>query len=319
MTDRTALFRAVCEELQKLVPFDGAALLSFDPSTTRFSLKGHQVFNSPTKTLPLFCENFAPLHPLIGRGFHMTHFNDAMRVTDALPAPRLAETAYSRDFQSRVPMFYELCAAAWSQGDLIAGLCFHRSKQDRDFTGYEKKILTTLMPHLSLAFHNISLMETIANSHKMGLIILGEDKHPLYMNEEARAALNGSGAVKIPDPQAIQGPTLFRTENQSYRIRTVQKLGKKTIILLDPLRDGDELKGKLSRFGFTPRQGEIAALVVQGLSNDEIAERLCIAKQTVKDHIQAVFEKAKVHHRAGLIAKVMGFLPDGSGKAPVLS
>jgi GAF domain-containing protein len=110
----------------------------------------------------------------------MKRFNEAMRVTDVLPASRLAETEYSRDFQPLIPMFYELCAMACSQGDLIGGLMLHRTKRDRDFTDHDKKILNVLMPHLSLALHNIGLMEAIALSQGMGLMILGEDGHPLH-------------------------------------------------------------------------------------------------------------------------------------------
>jgi two-component system NarL family response regulator len=46
--------------------------------------------------------------------------------------------------------------------------------------------------------------------------------------------------------------------------------------------------------------------VVRGLSNREIAERLFITEQTVKDHLRDVFEKAQVHSRSALIATVLG-------------
>jgi len=308
--DRAAMFQMVSEKLQRIVPFDGAGFLPVDPSTAQFSYRGHIVFNSPVKTLPLFCLYYAPLHPLVGGGFHTKRFNEAMRITDILPRSRLAETEYSRDYQLQVPMFYELCAMACSQGDLIGGLCFHRTKRDRDFTDHDKKILSVLMPHLSLALHNIDLMEAIALSQGMGLIILGEDGHPLYMNEEAKVALSGNSLGKMPDPGLSIGPALFRTETRVYRIRTVRQFAKKSIILLEPLPTGDEIKSKLSHFGLSPRQGEIAVLVMQGLSNNEISDRLCIAKQTVKDHIRDIFEKAKVHHRIELSAKVMRFRPE---------
>ncbi len=185
----------------------------------------------------------------------------------------------------------------------------HRTKRDHDFTNHDKKILNALMPHLSLALHNIDLMEAIALSQGMGLMILGEDGHPLYMNEEAKEALDGNPVGKIPDPGLNVGPVLFRTETRVYRIRTVRQFAKKSIVLLEPLPTGDEIKSKLSHFGLSQRQEEIAVLVMQGLSNNEISDRLCIAKQTVKDHIRDIFEKANVHHRIELAAKVMRFRP----------
>lgn len=308
--DRAAMFQMVCEKVQKVVPFDGAAFIPLDPSTAQFSYQGHVVFNSPVKTLPLFCLYYAPLHPLVGGGFHTQRFNEAMRITDVLPRGRLAETEYSRDYQLQVPMFYELCAMACSQGDLLGGLCFHRTKRDRDFTDHDKKILNVLMPHLSLSLHNMNLMEAIALSQGMGLMILGENGHPLYMNEEAKEALDGNPLKKMPDPGLNVGPVHFRTGTRVYRIRTVRQFAKKSIILLEPLLTEDEIKSKLSHFGLSPRQEEIAVLVMQGLSNNAISDRLCITKQTVKDHIQDIFEKANVHHRIELAAKVMRFRPE---------
>ena len=47
----------------------------------------------------------------------------------------------------------------------------------------------------------------------------------------------------------------------------------------------------------TPRELEIFKLIAQGLSNDEIAEKLCLALQTVKNHVRNVFLKFGVKTR----------------------
>ncbi len=49
----------------------------------------------------------------------------------------------------------------------------------------------------------------------------------------------------------------------------------------------------------------MALWVVRGLSNREIAERIFIAEQTVKDHLHDVFEKMKIHRRSELAAKLL--------------
>jgi two-component system nitrate/nitrite response regulator NarL len=48
----------------------------------------------------------------------------------------------------------------------------------------------------------------------------------------------------------------------------------------------------------TPREVQILALIEQGMSNKEIARRLCIAVATVKNHVHNILEKLQVQRRA---------------------
>ena len=52
----------------------------------------------------------------------------------------------------------------------------------------------------------------------------------------------------------------------------------------------------------TARQREIVVLMMDGLSNKEMAERLCIEPSTLKRHRQNLYHKTGTHDAAGLIA-----------------
>lgn len=59
------------------------------------------------------------------------------------------------------------------------------------------------------------------------------------------------------------------------------------------------------RFGLTPRQADVARLLVQRMSNAEIAEALSISPHTARHHVEAVLAKLQIHSRAD-VREVLG-------------
>lgn len=64
--------------------------------------------------------------------------------------------------------------------------------------------------------------------------------------------------------------------------------------------------------GLTARESEVMALIAQGLTNPEIAERAYLSVNSVKTHIRSAYRKIGVERRsqAVLWAAKNGFLPD---------
>lgn len=47
----------------------------------------------------------------------------------------------------------------------------------------------------------------------------------------------------------------------------------------------------------TLRETEVLSLIIEGKSNPEIAEKLCISIHTVKAHIDSIYKKFGVHNK----------------------
>ncbi len=59
----------------------------------------------------------------------------------------------------------------------------------------------------------------------------------------------------------------------------------------------------LLKFGISKREWEVLALMSEGLSNQEIAERLFVSLNTIKTHSSNLFEKLDVKRRTQAIEK----------------
>jgi two-component system nitrate/nitrite response regulator NarL len=65
---------------------------------------------------------------------------------------------------------------------------------------------------------------------------------------------------------------------------------------MNPMQPEDPVK----KFGLTAREFEVLAAIVEGNSNQEIADRFSISKQTVKHHVRSIFDKVGVSNRLEL-------------------
>jgi len=82
----------------------------------------------------------------------------------------------------------------------------------------------------------------------------------------------------------------------------------------------DDLAPLLMRaWGFTRRERDVARLVIDGLSTEDIATTLFISAHTVRDHVRTMFGKVGVSRRQDLAATLTGRTPApfASGLLPV--
>ncbi|HXL86252.1 MAG TPA: LuxR C-terminal-related transcriptional regulator [Gemmatimonadaceae bacterium] len=83
----------------------------------------------------------------------------------------------------------------------------------------------------------------------------------------------------------------------SVDVVLVARAGEDSGLRTQPTR-GDAIVGTI----LTNREREILALLADGLANKQIAARLGISKNTVKTHIELLFDKLAVSTRAEAVA-----------------
>jgi DNA-binding CsgD family transcriptional regulator len=87
------------------------------------------------------------------------------------------------------------------------------------------------------------------------------------------------------------------------------KLTRKKVIIADPNFKLDP--ATLDRLGISNREYEVLELIAQGLSNQEIADKLFVSRNTVKTHSSNLFLKLNAKRRTQAIqkAKELRLLP----------
>jgi DNA-binding NarL/FixJ family response regulator len=75
-------------------------------------------------------------------------------------------------------------------------------------------------------------------------------------------------------------------------------------IMIESFGHRGSLERAAKAYGLTKREVEILSLVVQGMSNAEIAEGLYIAHSTVADHIKSLMRKTRTTKRIHLLSKI---------------
>jgi len=182
------------------------------------------------------------------------------------------------------------------------------------------------------------LIETLASDKLYDSVILLDDSlSPTFVSKGAAALLkNATGRHVFPvQEQAVMPPSLIERCKRlaraivandtidglqnfdlqisasiapvSVSVRPIDygSQGLRFMVCLktknaEPALSNDSIK----RFGLTSRQADIAQLVGVGMTNADIAGRLCISTRTVENHLRTVYEKAGVNNRTSLVYRM---------------
>jgi DNA-binding NarL/FixJ family response regulator len=85
------------------------------------------------------------------------------------------------------------------------------------------------------------------------------------------------------------------------------------MLLVERASRQDVVRIALARYPLTPREAEVAALVLRGYSNRRIADSLVLTEYTVEDHLKRIFSKVGVRSRSAMSSKILGIREEATG------
>lgn len=300
-----SLLLQLFENLKKTIGINSAVYLPMGERGLQLKGRGSIVFHSSAQQAQEYAEYYSPLDPFVATGW----FNDpnrAVRNTDLFPATKLANSEFAIDFLSSVPCFWIIAASLGAPGHLVGVMGLHRLRHERGFSDRDVAFMNTFLPHVSRAL--LMFEHQNQRPRATGIVILDEKGTAVFLNEAAMQILNGKLPEVIPLPisqsPVLQDRTIYQSDRGNYAVGVRSIPYHYKVISLEPLAH-DGLPSRLALLGLTPRQQEIALRVLRGLCNKAIAKEFNLTEQTVKDHVNAIFQKLGIHHRAELAARVL--------------
>ncbi|GAA3229261.1 LuxR C-terminal-related transcriptional regulator [Actinocorallia longicatena] len=162
-----------------------------------------------------------------------------------------------------------------------------------------------------LALHDLVRLNAAGSSTVVRLSelrFLGIRAETTY--RQARWARDPEGLTEVAREWAAQGFTLFAAETAARAAAVLRRDGTErrrrnaeTLALeyLTACEDADTLPlHSLGAPDLTPRLWEVVHLVVSGLSNREIGERLHLSKRTIDNHLRTIYMRTGIPERSQL-------------------
>lgn len=264
-------------------------------------------------------------------------------VTSSTATTALTQTAYYNEILKSLDAHHVLYAVVREQGNALGQLSLYRPKNSVAFSAADRTAIKCISRYVAHAVNRPKTMSAEiefidADSEGMavvdfkGRIIEGAAKslhllsmalkrefnpgiHPLMVGEivpegvrellarlqqtmrgEAadapRTVIDGPWGRFLVSAYALDDDATTPNARAAIHIR-----GQQPMIL--------KLAEAMGRFDISPQQREIALLLAQGRSNQQISEALRLSVNTVAYHIKRLFARLEAHDRADAVAKML--------------
>ncbi|MEJ3749774.1 LuxR C-terminal-related transcriptional regulator [Actinomycetes bacterium KLBMP 9797] len=337
-TDVLDLLRETVAVLRAALPVEGWCGLVLDPAT---AVKTGSVHHAG-----LSGELFRHALDLEYRHQDVNNFAELARASH--PAAVLAQScdgqpqrsARYREVLTPAGYEHELRLVLRDRGAPWGGFVFLRERGSAPFTQADSDLLASVSGPLAQSIRRASLrshVDGVSHLRKHpGLLILDADQHVESITPGTEHLLAGildepSSTYPLPAAlQAVAAQTLGSADAAPTQARIPTRYGgwitvyglrlepsPRIALSIEHARPETAATLALDSYGLSPRERQVADLILTGHSTHEIAHRLFLSPHTVRDHLKAIFVKTGTHSRRELITDLFlrHYQPGGEHQA----
>jgi DNA-binding CsgD family transcriptional regulator len=320
----------VVRSIHAMLPVDAVFLATADPGT--LLLTGIYAEEPLVGVADQFLDNEFGQDDVLKFQSLATGARHVATLDSATRGDRSASSRY-RNIMAPLGLGDELRAALVTPSGCWGYLCLHRAESPHGFTPAEVRLIGSLAAsigngcRLSIAGPGIEGLATVAP----GVVVLHPDYTLAAITGEAERMMadiadHSSNSVRLPAAiysaaarlQSIDRGTAPPDASPTVRVRTMNggwllvhathlhgSAEDDIAVIIEPAHPSRNAPLVLSSLGLTPRESEVALLVLRGASTKAIGAELHLSAYTVKDHLKSIFDKTGVRSRRDLVAQVL--------------
>jgi hypothetical protein len=306
--DSRTLRVELLKRLQTVIPFDCSFFSTTDPATLLYT---SSLLDFPVPT-------WARVR-LIENNFLQYDFNQfPYLLKNHLPVGVLSEQTQGelcrsqryREILTPLALGDEMRATFVTNAACWGTLCLHRERATPAYTPAEATFLARLTPHIAEGLRKALLLEHARGATTAdgpGVLIVSDDLCVVTMNPAAEYWLAELVEADREDKQAL--PHIIQTV--VAHLRTIEREMTAAAPAMPKVRlhtaSGQWLRVYASRLSRSGEQGQVA-VIFEVAHPVEIAPLIMqayqLTKNTVQDHLKAIFEKVDVRSRRALTARI---------------